>query len=162
MDVKGWLFRNFLADSLIKRAYAALDGYCAKRWPLGWPRIQFAMGGWVTKLGVGIAGTAGGALWLADYLRQGGYPDHALKVGYYAGIFIVTVGLVRKAMKWLIYEEAIDHDNWLDDEKAPKPEGLDPNEKALVQGKLADVKADLADAQKTVGKAEAVVKKAGP
>jgi hypothetical protein len=49
--------------------------------------------------------------------------------------------------KYLIYYEAIDNDGWLDDPNAPKPVGLDENEKALVAGKLADIKGALVTAR---------------
>lgn len=143
LDVKGWLFRTFVADTLAKRAYAALDDYCTKRWPQGWPRVQFALGGWVTKLGLIMAAVAGAALWAVDRFQEGQDPASAGIIMLYAAAAVAGLGLLRKGLKFLIYYEALDRDGWLDDKDMPKPEGLDDNDRALLAGRLTDIRVDL-------------------
>jgi len=162
MEVKKWFFRTFLADALLKRAYRAADAFLTKKYPQGWPRVQFAMSGWVTKLGVLLTVTSSATLLAVDQLNQGGHPEEAVWLGVKAGIFLVAVGLGRKGLKWVLYEEAIDGDGWLDDPDAKKPEGLDENEKALLQGKLADIKEDLTSAKVGVSEAQSFVDRATP
>ena len=152
--LKKWLFRTFVGDALLKTAYAKLDAYATKRWPRGWPRVQFAMRGWVTKLGVLMAGVAGATLWVMDRMS----PEDAVRLALWVGIGLTAVGLARKGVKWFVYFEATDKDGWLDDPKAKKPEGLSESEKALVAGKLADAKVDLKEAAASVDKASKAVK----
>ena len=162
MEVKKWLFRTFLADALIKKAYRATDAFLTARYPQGWPRIQFAMSGWVTRLGLIITITSGATLYAIDQLNRGGHPQEAVWLGVKIGVFIVGVGLVRKVFKWLIYEEAIDKDGWLDDKDAKEPEGFDAAEKDLLQGKLEDIKEDLVSAKVGVSEAQSFVDRAVP
>lgn len=137
-NLKKWLYRTFLADALVKGAYQALDGFLTQRFPKGWPRIQYAMGGWVTILGAIVSGGAILMIEVCRTLREGGQPEAALKVGLYLGTFLIGVGLFRKLLKWFRYEEAIDADGWLDDPKAKRPESLTPAERALLQGRWGE------------------------
>lgn len=147
LDLKGWLFRTFVADAALKQVYQAVDAYCTKRWPVGWPRVQFALSGWITKLGLVMGGVAMAALWAVDRYREGGDPVTAAKVGLYAAAVVVGIGLLRKLVKWALYFETTDKDGWLDDPKAVKPGWLDDNEKALVGGRLQDIRGALVQAR---------------
>ena len=153
--LKELLFKTFVADALMRAAYARVDAELTKRWPHGWPRIQFAMRGWVTKLGVVIGGVAAATLWLTQQMSA----EDAARLVMWVGVGVTGLGLLRKLLKWWVYFEATDKDGWLDDPKAKKPDGFDARDKALVAGKLDEAQADLKEAAASVDAAARTVTK---
>lgn len=121
MSLKSWAFDKFFKESAIHEAYRKFDDFMIARFPFSWRAFLSSLKGWKTITGLVLIGLAPALTSWAQLLMSAGATEVAGHVIFWGAWALFIIGVLHKIVKFVLYEEAIDKDGFLDEVDPEKP-----------------------------------------